>query len=97
MHVLGGCIMLLRGGKAFLATYGTDPTFLLSLGLSVLLSFPHSPSDHDVPSMAAAEGTSCFPGADGESRLQILEKAQSKGMWSTVGFHSPFPGHDNNT
>lgn len=43
-----GLCHAVAGFKAFLATCGPDPALLLSFGLSVLLSFPHSPSDHGV-------------------------------------------------
>lgn len=52
-----------------------------------------------VPGIAAAktppQAGSPLPGAGGEALPQILEKAESEGMWSAAGFHGLFPGHDN--
>lgn len=86
------------GHKIFLATGGPDPKLLLSFGPSLLLSSPF----HTAPlttgcSQRHLQAGFCFPESGGESQVQALEKVQREGMWNTVGFHSQFPGHSNNT
>lgn len=68
---------------------------------------PFEPWSLSSPSHAGCLTTGCsqrhlqagssFPESDGESRVQTQEKVQRGGMWSTVVFHSQFPGHGNNT